>query len=74
MNKKGFLISITSRSKRVFLKQLWQQKKVTAAFQDGNRDWITIMACICADGSWIDPAVIFAESETFAVAGYTTLN
>jgi hypothetical protein len=59
MDEKGFLIGKTSRSKRVFSKQPWQQKKVTAALQDGNRDWITIMACICADGSWIDPAVIF---------------
>jgi hypothetical protein len=59
MDEKGFLIGKTSRSKRVFSKQLRQQKKVTAALQDGNRDWITIMACICADGSWIDPAVIF---------------
>jgi hypothetical protein len=59
MDKKGFPIGKTSRSKRIFSKQLWQQKKVTAALQDGNRDWITIMACICADGSWMDPAVIF---------------
>lgn len=59
MDEKGFLIGITSRSKRVFSKQLWEQKKVTAALQDGNREWITILACICADGSALDPAVIF---------------
>ena len=38
MDEKGFLVGITSRSKRVFSKQLWQQKKVTAALQDINRE------------------------------------
>ena len=38
MDKKGFLIAKISRSKRVFSKQLWQQKKVTAALQDDHGD------------------------------------
>jgi hypothetical protein len=59
MDKKGFLLGRTSRSKRVFSKQLWEQKKVTQALQDGNCEWITTMATICADGSWIDPAIVF---------------
>jgi hypothetical protein len=59
MDEKGFLVGITSRSKRVFSKQLWQQKKVTAALQDGNREWITILACICADGTALDPSIIY---------------
>ena len=59
MDEKGFLIGITSRSKRVFSKQLWLQKKITAGLQDGNREWITILACICADGTEIDPAIIY---------------
>jgi hypothetical protein len=59
MDEKGFLIGVTSRQKRVFSKQLWEQKKVTASIQDGNREWITILATVCADGSWLDPGVIF---------------
>ncbi|KAF2032347.1 hypothetical protein EK21DRAFT_33938, partial [Setomelanomma holmii] len=31
MDEKGFLISVTSRSKRVFSKYLWQQGRVTAS-------------------------------------------
>jgi hypothetical protein len=61
MDEKGFLLGHTSRTKRVFSKQLWEQKKVTAALQDGSRKWTTILACVCADGSDIDPAVIFEE-------------
>jgi hypothetical protein len=59
MDKKGFLIGVTSSQKCVFSKQLWEQKKVTAGIQDGNREWITILATVCADGSWLDPGVIF---------------
>jgi hypothetical protein len=59
MDGKGFLLGRTLRSKRIFSKQLWEQKKVTQALQDGNREWITTMATICADGSWIDPAIVF---------------
>jgi hypothetical protein len=59
MDEKGFMIGIAGRSKRVFSKLLWEQKKVTAALQDGNREWVSILACICADGSAIDPAIIF---------------
>ena len=32
MDEKGFLIGITSRSKRVFSKQLWERKEMTAGF------------------------------------------
>lgn len=59
MDEKGFLVGITSKSKRIFSKQLWEQKKVTATLQDGNREWVTILACICADGTAVDPGVIY---------------
>jgi hypothetical protein len=36
MDKKGFLLGKTSTTKRVFSKQLWEQKKVTAALQVGS--------------------------------------
>jgi leucyl aminopeptidase (aminopeptidase T) len=59
MDEKGFLLGKTSRTERIFSKQFWEQKKVTAALQDGSTEWITVLAAICADGSWVDPAVIF---------------
>jgi hypothetical protein len=60
MDEKGFLIGITSQSKRVFSKQLWERKEVTASLQDGSREWITILACICADGTVVKPSIIYA--------------
>lgn len=59
MDEKRFFLGVAERSKRMFSKQLWSQKKVTAVLQDGSREWITILACVCADGSWIDPTIIF---------------
>jgi hypothetical protein len=59
IDEKGCLIGITTRSKRVFSKALWQAKQVTAALQDGNREWITMIACICGNGSALDPALIY---------------
>jgi hypothetical protein len=59
MGEKGFLVGCTSRTRRIFSKPLWQQKRVTQGLQDGNRERVTILATICADGSALDPAVIF---------------
>jgi hypothetical protein len=60
MDEKGFAVGLTSKTKRVFSKVLYEEKKKTAGMQDGSREWITILGCICADGSEIDPTVIFA--------------
>jgi hypothetical protein len=59
MDKKGFLAGVTSRQKRIFSRQLWEQKKVTTGLQDGSQEWTTILALVCADGSSLDPSVIF---------------
>jgi hypothetical protein len=59
MDEKGFLMGITGRSKRVFSKQFWEQKRVTAAVQDGSREWITVIACVCADGSALPPGLVY---------------
>jgi hypothetical protein len=63
MDEKGFAVGLTSKTKRVFSKVLYEEKKKTAGMQDGSREWITILGFICTDGSEIDPAVIFAGKE-----------
>jgi hypothetical protein len=63
MDEKGFAVGLTSKTKRIFSKMLFEEKRKTAGLQDGNWEWITILACICADGSEIDPAVIYAGKE-----------
>jgi hypothetical protein len=59
MDEKGFFVGITTRSKRVFSKALWQAKLRTAAIQDGNRKWITLLACVCGNGEALPPALIY---------------
>jgi hypothetical protein len=59
MYEKGFFMGIISRSKRIFSKQLWEHKEVNQVLQDGSREWITLLACVCADGTALDPALIY---------------
>ena len=59
MDEKGFLIGFLTKSKRVFTKATFEKKRLLGAIRDGNRDWITVLATICADGTWIAPALIY---------------
>jgi len=63
MDEKGFMIGVTGRSKRVFDKGLYGQKGVTAAVQDGNREWVTVIACVCSDGQALPPSLIFESAN-----------
>ncbi|KAF1965771.1 hypothetical protein BU23DRAFT_593520 [Bimuria novae-zelandiae CBS 107.79] len=60
IDEKGFLIGILGRSKRIFNREIWERKEVTAALQDGEREFVTCLATICADGSALPPGLIFA--------------
>jgi hypothetical protein len=59
MDEKGFMIGVLGRTKRVFSKSVWVKKGVRAPIQDGNREWITLLACVCADGSALPPSIIY---------------
>ena len=63
MDEKGFLIGIIGRSKRIFSRRMWEKKEVRASLQDGNRAWITVLACICADGSALPPSLIYEAAN-----------
>ena len=60
MDEKGFAIGKIGRSKRIFSKPLYKQKDTRQAPQDGNREWITLLSCICADGTALPPGLIYA--------------
>jgi hypothetical protein len=59
IDKKGFMIRQTRRSKRVFSRALWESKQVTDSLQDRNREWILVIACICADRTALPLGLIF---------------
>lgn len=63
--EKGYLLGILARTKRLFDRSLFDSGQVRRVLQDGSREFLTLIACICADGTAINPAIIFAsDSET----------
>lgn len=63
MDEKGFAIGKIGRSKRIFDKALYKQKHTRQSLHNGNREWITVVACICADGTALPPGLIFAAES-----------
>jgi hypothetical protein len=59
MDEKGFMIGVQSKSKRVFSKVVWVKDGAKAPIQDGNREWITIIPTICADGTTLFTSIIY---------------
>jgi hypothetical protein len=59
MDEKGFLIGHLQKVRRIFPKALMQQQRLLGTGQDGSREWITLIATICADGSSLPPALIY---------------
>jgi hypothetical protein len=59
MDEKGFMLGVVGRLKRIFSKALYKDGKRRCTIQDDSREWITLLACICADGSYLDPALIY---------------
>jgi hypothetical protein len=64
MDEKGFMLSIVGRSKRIFSRTLFEGGKRRSTMQDGSREWITLRACICADGSYLKPAFIYKSASS----------
>jgi hypothetical protein len=63
MDEKGFLIGVIGKSKRIFSKQAWKQKKIRSSLQDGSREWITLLACVGADETALPPSLIYQAAS-----------
>ena len=63
LDEKGFLIGVLQKIKRIFTKAWQEQGKLKGTAQDGNRTWITLVACICADGTSLLPALIYPATS-----------
>jgi hypothetical protein len=57
MDEKGFMLGILTRSKRVFSRRQYEEGKIKAHIQDGNREWITLLACILSRASYISQSL-----------------
>jgi hypothetical protein len=63
MDEKGFLLGRVTKAKCVFPKDLKPSQKLLAAGQDGYRDWITVVATICGDGTALPPLLIYDSTS-----------
>jgi hypothetical protein len=63
MDEKGFMLGVVGHSKRIFSRTSYEEGKRRSAIQDGSREWITLLACICADGSSLEPALIYQSTS-----------
>ncbi|PNS20972.1 Cell wall biosynthesis/cell cycle regulator smi1 [Sphaceloma murrayae] len=63
MDEKGFLLGKITKSKRVFPKDLKASEKLLGASQDGPREFITVVATICADGTALPPLLIYDSTS-----------
>ena len=63
MDEKGFFVGVSKRSKRVFTKASLGSNQAKAAVQDSNREWITLLACVCASGESLPPALMYQGSS-----------
>jgi hypothetical protein len=59
MDEKGFLIGYLQKVRKIFPKALMEKQKLLGTSQDRSREWITLLATICADGSSLPPALIY---------------
>lgn len=59
MDEKGFLIGVLAKGKRIFSKQQYKKEGLKQHLQDGNQEWITTIACICADGTLLSSGLIY---------------
>lgn len=59
MDEKGFLIGKLQKTRRIIARELYERGSLAGAGQDGSREWITVVATICADGTRLSPALIY---------------
>ncbi len=64
IDKKGFMIGIVGRSKRVFSKAMYTQKRVRESLQDSNREWVTLLATVCADSTVLSLGLLFSSANS----------
>ena len=64
VDEKGFLIGFSRTKKRIVAIEGLRSKRITGASQDGNREFITLIASICADESALPPALIY-QGESY---------
>jgi hypothetical protein len=69
MDEEGFLLGVLGRSKRIFDRPSYDKEKRRSTIQDGSREWITLLAWICADGSYLESAFTYKSATGHLATG-----
>jgi hypothetical protein len=64
MDEKGMMIGKIKKHHRIFSHKSLASGRVLGVNEDGNREWITLMATICADGTWGRPLLIYPSAAS----------
>ena len=59
IDEKGFLIGIGSKMRRIKSREAYEQGRCRQSAQDGNREFITLLACVSALGKTIPPTLLY---------------
>jgi hypothetical protein len=63
IDEKGFIIGVIGKTKRVFNKALYKERQYKQPSHNSNREWVTVIGAICANGSHLPPAVIYPAAS-----------
>ena len=63
MDEKGFSIGTMNKSRRIFTKAQYKSGNFLGHQQDGNTEWVTLVATICADGTSLPPGLIYMAAS-----------
>jgi hypothetical protein len=63
MDEKGFLMGRLIKTERISSQDLRGSGKLIGVSQDGSREWITIVAAICADSTTLPPLLIYQSDS-----------
>ena len=58
-DEKGFIIGMAAVTKRIMSKKAYESGRIRGASQDGNREFISLLACISAIGKALPPSILF---------------
>jgi hypothetical protein len=65
IDEKGFLIGRQHKTQRVVSREQFQKGRNLNYCVDGNREWVTLLAGITADGKALTPGIIFQSDSGY---------
>lgn len=64
MDEKGMMIGKIKQHRRIFTQEAFRSGRRLGVDEDGSRDWITLLATICADGSRGRAMLVYPSSAS----------